>query len=94
MKSNDLFSQSGSILSTIILRSSRKWIPDNILQVVPRASAVIPGYTSIGIHSDHEGMTKFEEINDPGFLGVAHVLLQWTKDLQSNLGIWPNCPQG
>ena len=40
----------------------------------------------IGIHSDHKGMTKFEEINDPGFISVTDELLRWTKELQSSPG--------
>ena len=45
-------------------------------------SAILPAYQSIGIHSNHMGMTKFESEHDPGFLSVAGELRRWMKELK------------
>jgi hypothetical protein len=39
-------------------------------------SAILPAYTSVGIHADHIGMTKFESKEDPGFVSVEAELLR------------------
>ncbi|KAI9766297.1 MAG: hypothetical protein M1839_004928 [Geoglossum umbratile] len=49
--------------------------------VVPLDSAILPGYTQIGIHSNHMDMTKFEDRNDPGFKAIAGELRRWVKEL-------------
>ncbi|KAI9766019.1 MAG: hypothetical protein M1840_007026, partial [Geoglossum simile] len=49
--------------------------------VVPLDSAILPGYTQIGIHSNHADMTKFEDRNDPGFKAIAGELRRWVKEL-------------
>ncbi|KAF7554701.1 hypothetical protein G7Z17_g2746 [Cylindrodendrum hubeiense] len=35
--------------------------------IVPRESAVLPGFGDRGIHADHKGMTKFSSASDPGY---------------------------
>ncbi|KFG80287.1 hypothetical protein MANI_027426 [Metarhizium anisopliae] len=50
-------------------------------QVVPKDSAIIPGYTSIGIHGNHMDMTKFEDSNDAGFVAVAGELSRWCEEV-------------
>lgn len=57
-----------------------------MLQIVPIQSAIIPGYTHIGIHRNHRGMTKFENEDDPGFASVAGELGRWVKELKSISG--------
>jgi hypothetical protein len=32
------------------------------------------------------GMTKFEDVNDPGFVAVAGELRRWSKELAQSLG--------
>jgi len=46
-------------------------------QVVPRESAVLPGYISIGIHANHMDMARFRTADDPGFLSVCGELRRW-----------------
>lgn len=49
--------------------------------VVPPASAILPGYAPIGIRSNHMDMTRFEGLDDPGFIAVAGELRRWSKEL-------------
>ncbi|KAF2477247.1 uncharacterized protein BDR25DRAFT_208408 [Lindgomyces ingoldianus] len=51
--------------------------------VVSSHSATLPGYIAIGIRSNHIGMTKFEDENDPRFTAVAGELHRWVKELRS-----------
>lgn len=47
------------------------------MQVVPRASAVVPGQAdaeAIGIHSDHTRMIKFSSTDDGGYKKVSENL--------------------
>ncbi|KAF2497385.1 hypothetical protein BU16DRAFT_457660 [Lophium mytilinum] len=53
----------------------------SIGEVVPRHSAILPGYIPIGIRSNHMDMTKFESEDDPGFTAVAGELSRWAKDV-------------
>ncbi|KAF7510444.1 hypothetical protein GJ744_006723 [Endocarpon pusillum] len=52
-------------------------------EVVPMHSAILPAYVSIGIHSNHMDMTKFETEDDPGFISVTGELRRWVKELIS-----------
>lgn len=47
--------------------------------MVAQRSAVLPGYASIGIGSDHTNMTKFSSSDDPGFVVICNALGQSTK---------------
>ncbi|KAF1995240.1 hypothetical protein P154DRAFT_445974 [Amniculicola lignicola CBS 123094] len=47
--------------------------------VVPKDSAILPGNISIGIRSNHMEMTKFDDLNHPGFISVAGELRRWSK---------------
>ncbi|KAK7177280.1 hypothetical protein PSPO01_16676, partial [Paraphaeosphaeria sporulosa] len=49
--------------------------------VVPAHSAILPGYIPIGIRSNHMDMTKFEGVDDSGFLAVAGELRRWARAL-------------
>ncbi|KAH6667983.1 hypothetical protein B0J14DRAFT_519380 [Halenospora varia] len=49
--------------------------------VVPKESAILPGYIPIGIHSNHMDMTKFEHENEPGFTAISGELRRWVKEL-------------
>jgi hypothetical protein len=55
-----------------------------LCQVVPSHSAILPGYIPIGIRSNHMDMTKFEDVDDPGFLAVAGELRRWCRELSSS----------
>ncbi|KAH7152551.1 hypothetical protein EDB81DRAFT_649268, partial [Dactylonectria macrodidyma] len=48
--------------------------------VVPQDSAILPGYSPLGIHSDHMGMTKFASTDDPGPAAVCGELQRWIRD--------------
>jgi hypothetical protein len=43
-------------------------------------SAVLTGYIPIGIRSSHTDMTKFRDIEDPGFVAAASQLRRWIKE--------------
>lgn len=53
-------------------------------QVVPFHSAIIPGYAPIGIHANHMNMTKFDTIDNPGFIAVAGELRRWARALDEH----------
>ncbi|RSM17674.1 hypothetical protein CDV31_003444 [Fusarium ambrosium] len=50
--------------------------------VVPKHSATLPGYISIGIHSDHAQMTKFGSRTEPGFVAICGELNRWVKKIE------------
>ncbi|KAH6684640.1 hypothetical protein B0J14DRAFT_573294 [Halenospora varia] len=52
-------------------------------EVVPKHSAIIPGYTAIGIHKDHKEMARFAIEDDPGFISVVGELHRWVKEIKS-----------
>lgn len=62
---------------------------NRVLKVVPKHSAILPGYTSIGIHENHIGMTKFEIEDDPGYVSVVGELRRWVKELKLEPGNTP-----
>ncbi|UKZ79213.1 hypothetical protein TrVFT333_006963 [Trichoderma virens FT-333] len=49
--------------------------------VVPHESATLPGYIPIGIRGNHREMTKFMDIEDPGFTAVCAEIRRFIKDL-------------
>ncbi|KAL4732589.1 hypothetical protein ACLX1H_001607 [Fusarium chlamydosporum] len=54
--------------------------------VVPKHSAILPGYVSIGIHKNHSDMTKFNTSDEPGFVAVCGELKRWMKGIQKSQG--------
>jgi hypothetical protein len=53
------------------------WLIANYIQVVPIASAVVPGQADgepIVIHADHINMTKFNSGDDVNYIKVSEVL--------------------
>lgn len=52
-------------------------------QVVPKYSAILPGYPAIGIHADHRDIVRFDTMTDPGFVAVSNELQRWAKDLKN-----------
>lgn len=60
---------------------SNHFIANITVQVVPKTSAILPGYIPIGIHSNHMDMTKFEREDEPGFIAIAGELRRWIKEL-------------
>ncbi len=43
---------------------------------------MLPGYTAIGIHSNHMNMAKFGSADDPGFQAVCGQLKRWMEDIK------------
>ncbi len=52
--------------------------------VIPKHSAILPGYPAIGIHSNHTDMAKFSSADDPGFKAVCGELNRWMEDIKMN----------
>ncbi|KAF4441973.1 hypothetical protein FACUT_2380 [Fusarium acutatum] len=50
--------------------------------IVPKHSAILPGYISIGIHKNHAEMTKFSNSEEPGFVAICGELKRWMKRTQ------------
>lgn len=46
---------------------------------MPQDSAILPGHISIGIHGNHMDMTKFANVDDPGFVAVCGELGRWIR---------------
>lgn len=51
--------------------------------MVPKDSAILPGYIPIGIHSNHMDMTRFGTTDDPGFVAVCGELSRWVKEIDT-----------
>jgi hypothetical protein len=70
----------------------RYGLPANIWQVVPRASAVVPGAADgepIAIHADHTNMVKFESKSNPGYKTLSgHLQLMAARAGNSIGGRW------
>lgn len=52
-------------------------------QIVPRYSAILPGYPAIGIHADHRDIARFDTVADPGFITVSNELQRWARELKN-----------
>ena len=46
---------------------------------MPKYSAIIPGYILVGIRSNYIDVTKFEDVDDFGFVVVPGELRRWIK---------------
>jgi hypothetical protein len=68
------------------------WLLAKVYQVVPRASAVVPGAADgepIAIHADHINMVKFGSKTDPGYRTVSgHLRLMAARAGTSIGGRW------
>lgn len=52
-------------------------------------SAILPGYTSIGIHENHMRMTKFKDARDAGYISILNELLRWTNAFRKEVASTP-----
>ncbi|KAJ3524973.1 hypothetical protein NM208_g11840 [Fusarium decemcellulare] len=50
--------------------------------IVPKHSAILPGYSSVGIHRNHAEITKFASPDEPGFVAICGELKRWVKKIQ------------
>jgi hypothetical protein len=59
-------------------------------KIVPKDSAILPGYECCGIPADHKGMARFKSSDDLGYLAVSRVLFEWINQIHksslTNLG--------
>ncbi|KAG9229223.1 Alpha/Beta hydrolase protein, partial [Amylocarpus encephaloides] len=51
-------------------------------EIVPKHSAILPGYNSIPIHANHMDMTKFPDDEDEGYLAVSTEIMRWVRAIQ------------
>ncbi|PGH23622.1 hypothetical protein AJ80_02403 [Polytolypa hystricis UAMH7299] len=80
------FNAAGSIHKPIQITCFYEELPlVGIGEVVPKHSAIVPGYISIGIHKNHLEMTKFDDPNDPGFVNISRELRRWVRGLKPTL---------
>jgi hypothetical protein len=56
-----------------------------VTQIVPKDSAILPGYEFRGIHGNHMDMTKFEDEHDSGYRSVRAVLCRWMREYEESL---------
>lgn len=59
---------------------TRKWSVTDTHKIVPKDSASLDRYTSIGIHANHMDMTKFLSNQDPDY---RNVLAELQRTVQS-----------
>ena len=59
----------------------------NAPQVVPRNSASLPQYISIGIHANHINMTKFSDSQDPGFTSIVREIQRWIRKSRESVSV-------
>ena len=57
----------------------RKYFDTDSQQIVPKGSATIDRYASIGIHANHMDMTKFPSDGDPDYRNVVSELQRLTQ---------------
>ncbi|KAK5655837.1 hypothetical protein OQA88_5376 [Cercophora sp. LCS_1] len=48
-------------------------------EIVPKHSAILPAYNSIGIYANHMDMARFSDGEDPGYLSVSTELMRWVR---------------
>ncbi|KAK4450166.1 Alpha/Beta hydrolase protein [Podospora aff. communis PSN243] len=51
-------------------------------EIVPKHSAILPAYNSIGIYANHMDMARFTDEEDQGYLSVSTELMRWVKAIQ------------
>lgn len=54
---------------------------------MPQHSAILPAYGSKSIHANHIDMTKFEYMEDSGFVDVSTTLWRWARDLAKETSV-------
>ncbi|KAH0537120.1 hypothetical protein FGG08_006053 [Glutinoglossum americanum] len=48
-------------------------------EIVPKHSAILPSYNSIGIHANHMDMPRFDTPQDAGYQAISAEILRWTR---------------
>src|ERR1700722_8405050 len=65
-----------------VLPSHNNGITD-ITKIVPKYSAILPAYNSMGIHANHMDMTKFDHAQNAGYKAGSNELWGWAKAIRS-----------
>jgi hypothetical protein len=63
------------------------------LQIVPKHSAILSSYNSIGIHANHMDMPKFSNPQDAGYIAVSSEIIRWVRDCAQRPAPQPLPPQ-
>ncbi|KAF8252542.1 hypothetical protein K440DRAFT_535979 [Wilcoxina mikolae CBS 423.85] len=53
-------------------------------EIVPHDSATMLNYTSIGIHTDHSGLTKFQNADNEGYKKLLGEIKRWVEALEND----------
>ena len=61
---------------------TRKCPATDINKIVPKHSASLDGYTSLGIHANHMDMTKFSSNQDPDYRNVLSELQRFVQSCE------------
>ncbi len=63
--------------------TQRFGVISNLAKIVDRFSSTIgnPNEIVSDIQADHRNMTKFTQLDEPGFLSICNVLDRWMKEL-------------
>ena len=64
------------------------------LQIVSNESAVLRGYTGVGIHAHHRDMVRFASENSPGFESVVAELRRFVKGTEAPGDCGPGSEKG
>jgi len=63
----------------------RKFLVTDPRKIVPKHSASLDRYMSIGIHADHMGMTKFLSDQDPNYRDVLSELSRFVQPYEEQM---------
>ena len=75
-----------AIGEVLLSRMIRKCLITDPRKIVPKHSACLDRYTSIGIHADHMGMTRFSSDQDPDYQNVLSELRRFVQLYEQQMG--------
>ena len=75
-----------AIGEVLLSRMIRKCLVADPRKIVPKHSACLDRYTSIGIHADHMGMTRFSSDQDPDYQNVLSELRRFVQPYKQQMG--------
>lgn len=76
-----------------------RYLQTDHIKIVPKDSATLDGYPSIGIHANHMDMTKFPSNQDPDYQNVVSELQRFihsseqTEERPSTISASPTFPE-
>jgi hypothetical protein len=74
-----------AIEEVILSQMIRKFLVTDPRKIVPKHSASLDRYTSIGIHADHMSMTKFLSDQDPDYRNVLSELRRFVQPYEEQM---------